>query len=227
MARDGQPSPARALLDQLAGELRSVEDQIRSHRFVEAVAVGEVPRVRLAALAGEQHAVVASDRRSFACLAARFPAPPAGDLFLALAGGEGEARRRLAAFAAAVGLDADALRSYEPHAGGQAYPAFVAWLALNGSRSDVALAFLVNLAAWGANCARIAAALRERYGLAAGDVAFFDFFAEPPRDLHRQLLDVLDAGLAEGDSPICARRAARLLQSYELLFWDALADELP
>jgi hypothetical protein len=53
--------------------------------------------------------------------------------------------RLLERFAAAVGLGPD----YEPLAGCQAYPAYVAWLALNGSPADVALAFLANLESWG------------------------------------------------------------------------------
>jgi hypothetical protein len=35
---------------------------------------------------------------------------------------------------------------------------------------------------------------------------------------------VLDVGLGEGDSPVRARRAARLLQACELLFWETLAE---
>jgi hypothetical protein len=99
----------------------------------------------------------------------------------------------------------------------------VAWLALNGSRSDVALAFLANLSAWGANCARVAAALRERYALDDGGVAFFAFFTSPPADFEPRALAVIDAGLAAGDDPGLARRATRLLQAYELRFWDGLA----
>jgi hypothetical protein len=183
-----------------------------------------VPRERLAAFAGEQHAIVSSDRRSFALLAARFPEPPAGDLFLSLAVGEGRALGLVHVFAAAVGWDQEAVRAHEPTPGAQAYPAFVAWLALNGSRSDVSLALLANLAAWGANCGRVAGALRARYGLDEDAVSFFTFFAEPPPDSEQRLLTVLDEGLAAGDSPARARRAARLLQAYELLFWDTLAE---
>jgi len=91
-------------------------------------------------------------------------------------------------------------------AGGSAgSPAFVAWLALNGLRADVALAFLVNLAAWAANCGRVAAALRDRYGAEQEAVAFFDFFATPP------------PGFEEPARSTPAR-------GYELLFWDTLAE---
>jgi hypothetical protein len=206
-------------LDELRSELAPVEAAIRSHCYLDSFAAA-VPW-SLERFAGEQYAIVTSDRRSFAQLAARFPAGVGGDLFLVLAGGEGQALERLLVLAEELGLDEHRLRTYELLPAAQAYPAYVAWLALNGSRADVALAFLANLAAWGDNCARMARALRGRH-----DTAFFDFFAEPAPDFEDRALAVADEGLAAGDSPERARRAARFLQAYELLFWDTLADEL-
>jgi hypothetical protein len=69
----------------------------------------------------------------------------------------------------------------------------------------------------------MAQALRERYELDDQAVAFFEFFAQPPADFEQRMLAVLDAGLRAGDSAPRALRAARLLQAYELLFWDAVA----
>jgi hypothetical protein len=201
-----------------------VDAAIRGHRFLADLEAGRTTERQLRMLAGEQHAVISSDRRSFCALAARFPEPPAGDFFLAMAGGEGEALRRLAGFASAVGLDAEELRHHEPAAGAQAYPAYVCSLALSGSRTDVTMAFLANLAAWGANCARVRDALLARYGLGREAVSFFDFFATPPPGFEGQALAVADAGLRQGDSPARARTAARLLAAYELLFWDAIAE---
>ncbi len=55
------------------------------NRFVDLLEAGGVPRDRLTWLAGEQFRIIGSDRRSFALLAARFPGPPAGEMFLSLA----------------------------------------------------------------------------------------------------------------------------------------------
>jgi hypothetical protein len=207
-------------------ELVETADAIRCHHFLERLRAREVPLERLRALAGEQHTIVSSDRRSFAQLAARFPSGPAGEFFLGMAESEGRALDKLRGLADWLSLTDDDLRAYEPRPGAQAYPAFVAWLALNGSRSDVVLAFLANLAAWGENCGRVATALREAYEAGDDAVAFFDFFANPPEDFESRALAVLDEGLAAGDSPVLARRATRLLQAYELSFWDALAEGL-
>jgi TENA/THI-4/PQQC family len=208
---------ARQLLEDLHRELAPVEDAIRSHRYLAAAPSEE----SLRAFAGEQYTILRSDRRSFAHLAARYPEPPAVDLFIGLAQGEGQALARLLALAASLGVDERGLANYEPQRGCQAYTAFVSWLALNGSRADVALAFLANLAAWGENCQRLARLLQDRY-----EVSFFEFFAQRAPGFEELALAVADLGLAADDSPAPARRCARLLQAYELLFWDTLADAL-
>ena len=165
---------AAELLSAVRAELAPVERRLAQHRYLAELERGQVPLQSLRAFAGEQRAIVTSDRRSFQHLARRFPRPPAGNFFQKMAAGEEEALRLLERFAAAVGLADD----YEPLPGCQAYPAYVAWLALNGSPADVALAFLANLESWGRSCARVRDALRPACGAEA--VAFFDFFAEPP-----------------------------------------------
>ena len=206
---------AAELLSVVRAELAPVERSLAEHRYFAELEAGRVPVESLRAFAGEQRAIITSDRRSFEHLAQRFPQPPAGGFFRDLAVGEAEALRLLERFAAAVGLGAD----YEPLAGCQAYPAYVAWLALNGSPAEVALAFLANLESWGRSCARMGDALRPLYG--ADRVAFFDFFAEPPAGFEeRELALITTGGRASG------RRAARLLQAYELLYWDTLTDGL-
>ncbi|MGH1556182.1 hypothetical protein ACRAWF_43600 [Streptomyces sp. L7] len=58
------------------------------------------------------------------------------------------AGERLIAFAEACGVDESRLRTYEPLAGCQAYPAYVAWLALNADPTDVVSALTSNFAEW-------------------------------------------------------------------------------
>lgn len=206
---------AAELLAVVRAELAPLERGIADHHYLAELEAGRVPLESLRAFAGEQRAIITSDRRSFEHLAQRFPQPPAGDFFRDLAAGEAEALRLLEPFAAAVGLGA----GYEPLAGCQAYPAYVAWLALNGSPADVALAFLANLESWGRSCARMRDALPPLHGAEA--VVFFDFFAEPPAAFEERALALIGTG-----EPASARRAARLLQAYELLYWDTLADGL-
>jgi hypothetical protein len=129
--------------------------------------------------------------------------------------------KALAAFGKAVGVSS-ADPAADPIPGALAYSAYVAWLALYGSAAEFAGAFLVNLEAWGANCGRLSQALQDRYGLTKQDVAFFDLFATPPPGFEDRGLAVVDEGLAGGVDPAGIRRAARLLQGYELLYWDTM-----
>jgi hypothetical protein len=213
---------ADELLDRVRSDLAPVERALSEHAYVAALAERRVPTGSLERLAGEQHSIISGDRRSFAYLASRYPQGPAGDLFLGLAQGEGAALGHLAGFASWLEMDTAALDAYEPLPGCQAYTAYVGWLALNGTAADMAMAFLANLPAWGGNCARVAEALRGRYGAPEGAVAFFDYFAATPPGFESSALAVVDAGLAAGDPPARIVRATRLLQAYELLFWDTL-----
>ncbi len=206
---------AAELLALVRAELAPVAHSLAEHRYLLAVESGRVPVESLRIFAGEQRAIIASDRNSFEHLMQRFPEPPAAGFFRELAAGEAEALRLLERFAAAVRLCGE----YEPLAGCQAYSAYVAWLALNGSPADVALAFLANLESWGRSCARMRDALRPEYGDDA--VAFFEFFARAPQAFEERALELVATG-----EPSSARRAARLLQAYELLYWDSLADGL-
>jgi hypothetical protein len=70
-------------------------------------------------------------------------------MFLSLAQGERHALRLLADFAAALGWGERHLRAYEPRPLAQVYPAYLAWSALFGTCSGVALAMLANLEEWG------------------------------------------------------------------------------
>ncbi|GGL87233.1 hypothetical protein GCM10010129_33820 [Streptomyces fumigatiscleroticus] len=212
---------ARELLETITGELAPDPGE---NRLVPLIARGAADRDTLAALALEQRWVIASDRRSFLHLAQRCAdRPEAAAFFTALAGGEELAAERLVAFAAACGVDEARAAAHEPLAGCQAYPAYVAWLALNGSPADVVLALHANFAAWGAACATVAGALRRHYGLDDEACGFFDFFAGPAPELRRRAAAAVREGLDAGAvGEELARRHGRLLAAYEALFWHTL-----
>ncbi|MFG2006031.1 hypothetical protein ACGFNU_43465 [Spirillospora sp. NPDC048911] len=216
-------APATELVARSRAEIAAAASE---NRFLTLLEAGAVPRERLAWLAGEEYRIVGSDRRSFSLLASRYPEPPAGGLFLALAQGEGEALALLLDFAGALGISEKDLSAYEPKPLAQAYPAYLAQRAMFGTASEVALAMLANLEEWGAYCARTAEALRSRYGMDEGAVGFFRFFAEPPPGFADHATEVVAVGLASGDSPEEAARAARMLHAYESHFWNALAEDL-
>ena len=215
-------SSAEKLVEEVRQELKDVGARIAGHPYIEALSQGSVPREKLRLFAGEQYHIVGSDMRSFALLVSRFGDSPSGRFFLDMVQGEHAALEALSAFAGALGMAEAELQAYEPSAGAQAYPSYVAWLALHASDAEVAGAFVVNLAAWGANCAAASRALQSRYALSREHVEFFELFATPSPEFERAALDVVEAGLTRGVEPRLIRRAGRLLQGYELLFWDTM-----
>ena len=91
-----------------------------------------------------------------------------------------------------------------------------------GSDAELAGALLVNFPAWGANCGRMRAALREKYGLATSALVFFNLFADMP-SFEQEAVAIMQNALDRGLPAQLIHRAARMLQGYELMFWDAMA----
>lgn len=207
---------ARELIDAVQAELAPRDDE---NRLVPLIEKGKAAREVFAAVAAEEYRIVRSDWRSFLTLASRSQERGAREFFASLASGEGLALGKLPALA-------EESPDFEPRAGCQAYPAFVAWLALNGEPAEVAVAIVANFAAFGRYCAAIAAAMREQYGFDDEACAFFDFFGTPSPELEEQAVAAVQAAMDAGRlSEKDARTHARLFQSYELDFWNTLADE--
>ena len=214
--------PARQIIEEARRDLAPLEDRIRRHPYLQALEARQLDRGRLAIFAEQQRYIIESDLRSVALIVARSGSQTTRDFFMGMLQGERAALGTLEAFANAVGSSAAQLRSAEPLSGAFAYTAYVAWLALYGSSAEFAGAFIINLEAWGANCGRMSRALRAGYGLTTEEVAFLDLFAAPPPGFEDRGIAVMEEGLRQGVEPARIRRAARLLQDYELLYWDTM-----
>ncbi|MEU9559145.1 transcriptional regulator [Streptomyces fumanus] len=213
---------ARQLLATTTGKLAPDPG---ANRLVPLLARGAASRDTLAALALEQRWVIPADRRAFEYLAHRTAdsAPDTAAYFTALAEGEAVAAEKLAGFAAACGAGEERAVRHDPLPGCQAYPAYVAWLAVNGSPAETVLALHANFSAWGGYCATIATALRRHYGFTDEACAFFDFFATPAPDLDAKASAAVQEGLAAGGlSQDLTQRYGRLLLAYEAMFWRTL-----
>ena len=214
---------ARRLVAQVRADLAAVEDQIRNVPFVAEVEAGTATVEQIAAVVAEEYSIIRSDLDSFTRMAARWDSP-ASSLFGDLAFGESLALPLVLDFGATVGLSEADLAAYEPRPKGQTYPSRVAWIASNADRASAAASFLVNFAVFGENMARVRDALLEVYGFELNEVGFFSFFAEPIPGFEEDALAVIAHGLREGACPRDVRRSARLLQAYELDFWQAASD---
>jgi thiaminase len=213
---------AKTLLEEIRQDLQPVKVQLLRHPYVQALQEGKIGRESLRLFAGEQYNIIASDLKSVAYLVSRFGSAPSRDFFLGILQGERAAWDALLTFAHALGLSETQLREHEPLTGAHAYTCYMTWLALYASDAEIAAAYLVNFPAWGENCGRISRILKERFGLGEKEVAFFDLFASPPATFETSALNVIQQGLDGGAEPRLIQRAARLLQAYELMYWDAL-----
>jgi pyrroloquinoline quinone (PQQ) biosynthesis protein C len=213
---------ARLLLDDTRKAIASTEERIRHHPYLDALEAREVEKGKLALFAGQQCHIIENDLRNVALIVSRAESQAARDFLTGMLQGERAAMEALGAFGKALGQSTEQLHAAEPLPGAFAYTAYVTWLATYGTAADFGGAFLVNLSAWGENCGRISRALKAGYGLSGQDVAFFDLFASAPPGFEEQGLAVVEEGLEQGADPVRIRRAARLLQGFELLYWDTM-----
>jgi pyrroloquinoline quinone (PQQ) biosynthesis protein C len=213
---------AKRLVEEIRQGIKPLDDTILSHPYIEAAEKGLIPREKLSHFAGEQHRIIESDIRSVALLVSRCTTEKTQRFFLDVLAGEDAAFKALHVLANAMNLTEEWLESYTSSAESQAYTHFLAWLASHGSPAELAGAFLVNLPAWGANCGRMAQALRRSYGFTDEQVEFLVLFATPRPEAEQPSIEVIQEGMDEGVPPMRIRDAARFLQANELLFWDGL-----
>jgi len=215
---------ARRLVAEIRAELAAVEDEIRNVPFVTELEAGRASLDQVADLLGEQYHIIRSDWGSFSHLVTRFDDPASRQMFGGIAGGEEIALDLLLDFAARLGRTEANLAAYEPKPKGQTYPSRVAWISLYADRASAGASFLVNFAVFGENMGRVQRALIDEYGFTEEETAFFGFFATPIPGFEDNAIDVIAAGLRRGACPREVRRSARLLQAYELDFWQAVGE---
>jgi hypothetical protein len=98
----------------------------------------------------------------------------------------------------------------------------MAWLSIHAEPAEVVLAAVANFAAWGGYCGALAQVLRRDHGFDDTACAFLDFFATPVPEVERQAVAAVQAAMDAGTPMRRAPEYGRLLQSYELMFWNTL-----
>jgi thiaminase len=207
-------------------ELAPLAERVREHAYIRVLSEGSIPRDKLRLFAGEQYHIIDHDARSFALLLSRQGHPIIRRFLAAIVDYEMAAFEAVMPFAEALGMTEADLRAYEPMPGAHAYTAFLGLTAAHGSAADMAGAFVVDLEGWGGNCAAMSRILREHYGFEPAALAFFDHFAAEDPTFEDRSMEVIDrvlAGTADSDAAAHSiRRTARLMLSYEIMYWDTL-----
>ena len=215
-------SDALRLVTQIRSDLKLLDAKILCHPYLKALEDRRVLPDLLKIFAGQQHHIISSDLRSIALILSRQGMLSSRGFLISVLQGEAAALDALHAFAGTLRLNLSDLEVLEPLPAAHAYCTFVAWLALYGSDAELASAFLVNFSAWGTNCGRMRKALHDKYGIAPPALSFFDLFADMP-SFEQEALRIIQNGLDRGVPARLIHRAARMLQNYELMFWDAMA----
>ena len=210
------------LVARIRSDLELLEARISGHAYFKALEEHRVHPDSLKVFVGQQHHLISSDLRSIALILSRQGMLPSRYFWINILQGEAAALDALHALASTLGLELSDLEVFEPLPAAHAYCTFVAWLALYGSDAELAGAFLVNLPTWGACCDRMRKALQQKYDIAPSTLAFFDLFADMP-SFENEALSIVQNGLDRGLPERLIHRAARMLQGYELMFWDAMA----
>jgi thiaminase len=217
---------AAEVVESVRTQLAPVRERVRAHPYLQAVEERRLDPAQLRPFVCEQFLILSSDLRSMGQMVSRLGGDGYVEFFLDLLGGERAALEALPSLATAFDLDAPDLLQYEPLPGAQAYSAYTAWLAAHGSDAEVAAAFAVNFQGWSEAFARLGRALRLSYSLSGEQASFFDLFAERNEDFEARALQVIEAGLQRGIPERLVRRAPRMLQGYEAMFWDTLYETL-
>jgi hypothetical protein len=207
------------------------EDNLQHHPYVLAAEAGTLTIAQQRAFCYEQYNIQRSDAISFATLAGHVTFRPASltgavvpaplqdndrqDLFQFLLGGEVYASSLLLQQAKSLGFETEAdLSKQQCSSLAQAYPSYWARMALDHARAAGAAACAVNFPAWGRMCLRLVNASSP-----SKDVSFLQFFATPIEGLDEMAAAVIDGeDDVEYDDLV---QHVRLLQEYEVLFWDA------
>lgn len=215
-------SDALSLIAHIRSDLKPLEAKISSHAYLKALEESRVHPDSLKVFVGQQHHIISSDLRSIALILSRHGLLPSRRFWANVLQGEAAALDTLHALAGTMGLEPSDLEAFEPLPTAHAYCTFVALLALYGSDAELAGAFLVNFPTWGANCGRMLKALHQKYAIVPSALAFFDLFANMP-SFEKEAISIIQSSLDRGIPARLIHRAARMLQAYELMFWDAMA----
>lgn len=213
------------IFNRIRETLRPIEGRLFKHPFLEKVEQKKYSKRQMAILPKEEYYIVSTDLLSARHLMDRFGNGPSGPFFKDLVENEEFAKRNIVMLAEALGSSLSDVEEHEPDPYCQAYPSYFARLALHGSEAEVLVALSSNFSVWWSACKRIAVALENLYEVPKEATAFLNPLNEvPPPDtpFDELTVDALKRGLAQGVQEKDIIRVARIIQHYELVFWDAL-----
>jgi thiaminase len=204
------------LLQGIRNCLTSVNRQIRNHPYLADAEQGILPRGKLEAFVINQQYILHHDVRSLALMASRSTTMEEYTFFQSIQEGDAQSLPLILQLGAAMGLP-ESFVTRIPRAEAVTYAHYLATLAQYATPQEQVVALIVNLPVWGANCQRLAHALRKRYHIE--DTAFLDLFSQPTAPLEATAEALLTP---YSDMRDALTRVAQMIQAYELMFWQGI-----
>jgi len=199
-------------LEKLRYELQDINQKILRHKFIEELSQGKITIEKIKYLLEQQYYIASRDAKALALMYSRSEFPD-NDFFLNLLNGHQEALRRLEQSFSILGIDKEKIK---PNYKAIAYTHYFFNLAFFGSIAEQIIAILINFPIFIENLIKIGKILKEKYNL---EISFFTQ-ARWEREVEFLALKILEKYELHKDERI--KEAARLIQEYELEFWDEM-----
>lgn len=209
---------AMSLLKEVRDSLASVNEKILGHPYIAEAEKGMLHLDKIKAFVANQYYTVSHDIKSLALMLSRSRARRDADFFKNILNGDMGGLRLLVKLAESLGLSVQELEDYNAIPETAAYTHYLAALACFALPGEQAMALIVNLPVWGSNCGKLSKALRERYDI--DETGFLDIFTSPTEEAEKEALQVMEEYLPARREHM--KRAARLIQAYELMFWNGI-----
>lgn len=194
------------MLHEIREKLKEINERILNHSFIKMAYEGKLTERQIREFFNQQWYIVNHDVRSLAIMVSRSTSEEELDFFVSAMEGDYNALKLLK----------DQVKPpVIPNPQSVAYTHFLSWLALYANAGEQALALVINLPIWAQNCKRLSEALKKNYGF--NNTEFLDSFASMD-------FTVLDNKAEKIISKYKGRyeEIAKLIQAYELMFWDSL-----
>jgi thiaminase len=209
---------AESLLKDIRSSLAPLNEKILNHPYIIDAEKGILPLAKIKAFASNQYYIISHDAKSLSLMLSRTTNPEELKLFEKLAKGDLEGFHCILKMAETLGFTIQELENLDPVPNAVAYTHYLCALAQFASPGEQAMALIANLSVWGLNCGRLSKALREKYQIK--ETSFLDLFAGSTKKLVAEALQIIEGYLPEKERSM--RRVVKLIQAYELMFWDGL-----
>ncbi|MEM2237612.1 MAG: hypothetical protein QXR26_04555 [Candidatus Caldarchaeum sp.] len=202
----------------LREELRELNRRVEEHPFLTEAEKGILPKERLKLFVENQYYIVYHDLRSLALMVTRASNPDEAEYFSKLQQGDLMAFQQLVKLGDELGVPFKGLSGLRILPAAVSYTHYLAWLGLYAGAAEQVTALTVNLPVWGRACGRLASSLVKNYNIKS--TGFLDAFTHPPAWVEEEGVRIIERYLPDAEER--ARSAARMIESYELSFWDAV-----